>query len=248
MSLRDTVFKEVTDELLDAIPPGATRVYVLDVTGKKRWRKPDKVLDTDKIGLRNGEPAVMYKEPGRKVISHPTLSTEKLPEAYKRKKGVKPTPPSKAVSLANKRRWFYSSDPLLKTALELGTDDDILALAIREFAVESSTLAFERVQAEKSGDSKNVSQLSIRRLKALQGLVDTYVKRQDAMEGKMIDLNGPAFFKLFQFIIETFQQVMASANVNEDQIETVITELSKRLEDETWINEAISSMRENSGG
>lgn len=248
MTRKVPVYTPVTDELLDSIPPGATRVSVQDVTGKKRWRRPGKILDTDKIAISatDGEPVVMFREPGRKTLDHPTLSTTRAPVPYKRKSGVKPNAPSKAVSNANKRRRFYSVDPLLKKALELGDDDDLLALAVREYAVEISTLGYERVEAEKANDSKSVSQLSIRRQKALQGFVDAYLKRQTLMEGRTIDLNSPAFIKLFGFIVETFQEVMSKSNVHEDLIEAVITELSARLEDENWIHEALASMRASS--
>lgn len=224
----------ITDELLEAIPEGALRIRVKDESGKIRWRKVNKILEADLLNVdKNNIPYAMFNEIGRKKIRHATL----FPATRHPKTGVAVT------DLAKQKQMYHSRDPLLQSAFDI-QDEDMLAKAVRELAVEASFLGFERSRAETAGNSMAASQFSLRRMKAITGMVDVYLKRHDVFSGKTIDLNSSAFLKLFQFLVDTFEEVMAKASIPPDQIETARTELSKRIEDETWISEAVASMKE----
>lgn len=230
----EDIWLPITDELLEAIPEGAIRIRVKDESGKIRWRKIDNLVDRDLLNVdKNNVPYSMFNEIGRKKVKHATL----YPATRHPKTGVAIT------DVSRQKRIYHSRDPLLQSALEI-QDQDMLAKAVKELAVEASILGFERSRAETSNNGMAASQFSLRRMKAITGMVDVYLKRHEVFSGRTIDLNSPAFLRLFQFLVDTFEEVMAKASIPPDQIETARTELSKRIEDETWISEAVQSMKE----
>ena len=109
------------------------------------------------------------------------------------------------------------------------------------FAQEAASLNFERVEAERTG--KETSQLSIRRINALKALGETWIKRKEQLSGRQIDLESPAFRKLFEFMLECFRESMHNGGISRDQAETVFVALSARMVEETWEEEARKKMR-----
>ena len=113
-----------------------------------------------------------------------------------------------------------------------------MVLAIGE---EAASLRFERMEAERKGT--DTSQLSMRRVAALKAIGDTWIKRKEQIQSRMIDLESPSFQALFQFISETFVRAMQSAGVRQELSDTVIAQFAKQLDD-SWKNEAKSRMKE----
>ena len=224
--------EQTRDELIALIPTDAKRVKVVDEKGQERWRDLesggfDAILDSDEIVLVSGRPHIMTEKPGR------------------RKKAPAPKPPaptSTAVAqLVAAKAYFLDNDPLL-LQLERGLDsEDVLHLVMQGFAQEAASLNFERVEAERTG--KETSQLSIRRINALKALGETWIKRKEQLSGRQIDLESPAFRKLFEFMLECFRESMHNGGISRDQAETVFVALSERMVEETWEEEARKKMR-----
>lgn len=224
--------KQDRDRLLADLPDDATRVKVIDEKGHERWRDItdglDAVLPSDELVVLSGKPVTMKGTPGRR----------------KKTPAPKPPPPvnQTVAALVQQKQQFFDDDPLLNQ-LDTGMEsEDVLFLVMKGFAQEAASLNFERVEAERNG--KETSQLSIRRINALKALGETWIKRKEQLSGKTIDLESPAFERLFAFMLETFRETMLQGNVPRDQAETVFARLSERMSDETWELEARNRMRE----
>lgn len=220
------------DQILALIPDDATRVKVLDEKGHERYRDVtggdfSAILPSDEIVVISGKPVTMKGKPGRRKKT-PT------PKA--------PPPVNQTVAtLQAAKAAFFDNDPLLQQ-IDTGVEsEDILHLVMRGFAQEAASLNFERIEAERNG--KETSQLSIRRINALKALGETWIKRKEQLSARTIDLESPAFVKLFEFMLETFREAMLQGNVPRDQAETVFARLSDRMDDDTWEQEARNRMR-----
>ena len=219
-------------QILKLVPPGAKRVKVIDEKGHEKWRNIEEGLeelqDKDAIPLIGGKPTVSMKQPGRR---------RKTPKA------TAPQPVNPTVeALQLEKKDYLKKDPLIKQLVKGVDSEDVLHLAMMGFADEAASLGFERKDAERSG--KETSQLSIRRINALKAIAETWIKRKEQISGKLIDMNSPAFKRLFRFMTETFREVMFAGGVPEDQAETIFVSLSERIEDETWELEAQGRMKE----
>jgi hypothetical protein len=223
--------KEQREEVLASIPSDAKRVKVVDEKGKERWRDItdglDTILESDQVVLVSGVPQTMSKVPGRR----------------KKKPAPKPPPAvnQTVAQLQAAKEAFFDNDALLQQLERSIDSEDILHLIMQGFAQEAASLNFERIEAERTG--KETSQLSIRRINALKALGETWLKRKEQLSGKMIDLESPAFRKLFEFMLECFRESMHKGGVSRDQAETVFVSLSERMSEETWEEEARKRMR-----
>lgn len=223
--------KLTRDEILALIPQGAKRVKVIDEKGHERWRNIegsfDSLADTDEIPLVGGEPTISMKQPGRRRKT-PVAATPQ------------PANPNVAAIQAQKDQYLRK-DPLIKQLVKGVDSEDVLHLAMMGFADEAASLAFERAEAERNG--KETSQLSIRRINALKAIAETWIKRKEQLAGKSIDMNSPAFKRLFEFLLDTFRECMFNNGIPEDQAETIFVGLSERIVDETWELEAQNRMK-----
>ena len=223
--------KLTQEEALALIPAGAKRVKVIDEMGSEKWRNIeeglDEIQDKDHIPLVGGKPSVSMKQPGRK---------RKTPKA------ASPGPVNPNVAaLQHEKESYLKKDPLLKQLYKGVDSEDVLHLAMMGFADEAASLGFERHEAERQG--KETSQLSIRRINALKAIAETWIKRKEQLAGKLIDMNSPAFKRLFEFMTDTFREVMFNSGIPEDQAETIFVALSERILDETWELEARNRMK-----
>jgi hypothetical protein len=224
--------KKTRDELIALIPSDAKRIKVTDEMGAIRWRDIseglDSILDSDEIMVHRGEPMTMKHSPGRRKKAQVQASM--------------PAPVSQtAAQVKVAKTTYFKKDPLLKSISQSVDSEEVLHFAMMALAEESASLAFERSEAERKG--KETSQLSIRRIGAIKAVVDSWLKRKDQLAGKTIDLNSPAFAKLFEFMVETFRESMIKGGVPADQAETIFVTLSERMSDETWDLEARNRMK-----
>lgn len=213
------------------IPSDAVRVKVIDEKGQEKWRDvtegAEGILASDEIVLEKGKPVAMRTKPGRK----PKGPAPKMP-----------APTTEAVAqLQVAKDYFIENDPLMQRIDQNIDDDQVLHLIMRGFAEESASLTFERREAERTG--KETSQLSIRRINALRNLGDVFLKRKEQLAGKVIDMDSPAFAKLFTFMTETFREALINGGVGPDQVEVVFQSLARRMGDETWAQEARNRMK-----
>jgi len=223
------------EELLAMVPPGAIRVKVTDESGATKYRNieedTDTVLPTDKIAVNsNGEPVTMSKALGRPRTG---VSKGAL--------GPKAPPNPAAIRAADARAAFLKKDRLLKAIQHSIDSDEVLSSAMVCLGEEAALLAYERKQEEE----KNLptAAISARRLKSLKSLVDAWFRRRDQMTGKTIDLAGPAFAQLFEFMVETFKDAMIKGGIPEDQADVIFTALSEQMSEDTWEMEARQRMK-----
>ena len=221
------------EEILDLIPDGAVRVQVIDQKGNEKWRNIENgyhaILDTDEIPLVQDKPRISMKHPGRR----------------RKKKGPQASPPkignAAIAAFQQEKEDFLKKDPLTKQLIKGVDSEDVLHLAMMGFAQEQASLSFERLDAERNG--KETSQLSIRRINALKAIAETWIKRKEQLAGKSIDMQSPAFRRLFDFLLESFREAMVKGGVPYDQVETIFVSLSERIQDETWELEARNRMK-----
>ena len=212
-----------------AVPEGTLRVRVVDNKGNVRWRKIDEVKDDDAADLSpEGQPLFQSKPVGRppKTELHDVMP-----------------PATKLVGdLIKVKSAQMRTDPIVQASESTPESSDVLNLVMGGLAEEAAALRFERMEAERNGVES--SQISVRRIGALKALGDAWIKRKEQVDSKTIDIESPAFEKLFKLISETFMLAMQEAGVSPELAESVFSNLSKKLNDESWATEARSRMKE----
>lgn len=218
---------EQTRLLKAAQDAGAIRVKVTDEKGKTRYRDLDKVADTDVIQTKkDGSPVLMMTKPGRRET--------------KSKAG----PASAVVAhLMAQKQAAIGNDPLLSAVQDNPESLEVLKHSMVVLAEEASSIGFERKEAERQGDP--TSQISSRRINAVKALVDTFLKRQDQITNKSIDMDSGPFLSLMGYVMETFRGAMVDTGVKEDTIKVVFARFSKAADSEEWKSEAKARMRSN---
>ena len=199
----------------------AVRVKVVTVLGQSEFKDLASVAPDDEIQAKtNGEPIVMLARPGRRGA-----------------RLTKGEPVNAAVAeQVDRKREALRQDPILKALLQDPDSPDVLNCIIRGIVEESASLAFERQEAELDG-KKDTSGLSGRRIQALRAVGETWLKRMDQIAGKSLDLEGPAFKKVFGLLIETLREAMTSLSYRDEEIDTIMAKFSGLITDE-WKAEA----------
>lgn len=209
------------------IPDGVIRIKVVDELGKTRLRKLEDIQERDTPSLNeSGLPIFLDGQIGRPKGS--------LAEAL---------PPATPLlgDLLRIKQGHLRNDPILQAAETAPESAEVLNQVVLAIGEEAASLRFERMEAERKGT--DTSQLSMRRVAALKAIGDTWIKRKEQIQSRLIDLESPAFQALFQFISETFVRAMQSAGVRQELSDTVIAQFAKLLDD-SWKNEAKSRMKE----
>tara|TARA_Y100001970_G_scaffold293232_1_gene438680 strand:- start:747 stop:1436 length:690 start_codon:yes stop_codon:yes gene_type:complete len=221
------------------IPKGATRVQVEDEYGKLIWRKPSEVLNTDtiRINYKTGEAYVMYGKPG--VPSSNPINTKTPPPT-----GASPIPPSNPQAninqLQQRKQNKLNSDAVFDQTKKNADSSEVLTHVLVGLAEESASLAFEREEAERRGES--TSQISLRRVNALRAVGDTWIKKKEMMSSKSIDMESKAFKKLFGHIAETFRRACDEAGVRPELAESVFATFGNLVDDPEWLIDAKKAM------
>jgi hypothetical protein len=211
-------------QLEQILPPGVSRVQVTDEMGKTRWRAPHEIADTDEIALDlEGNPVIMANKPGRpqKVDLQPASEV--------------------AAEVRKQKRDHINKDHLLNVITANPEKSEVLDHVMRGLAEEAASLAFERSEAERKGES--TSQVSMRRVNALKAVGDSWLKRKEQITSSGVDMDSPAFRKVFALITETFKASLEEAGLRHEMIETVYAKFAKKLDDD-WYKEASKRMSE----
>lgn len=208
----------------DLIPKGATRVQVTDEVGKVVWRKPSDVKDTDSIKFNpnTGEPFVMFGSPGK-----PSTQANASPTT--------PAPNATISAIKTRKKEALEKDPLVESAKKNPDSSDLLSKVIEGLAEESASLAFERSEAERKGES--TAQLSSKRVLALKAVGDTWLKKKEIIASKGVDFDSPAFKIAFAHIAETFRKACDIAGVRPEMSESVFAEFGRLVDDSDWVKE-----------
>lgn len=212
------------EQILASAPPDATRIQVVDETGKQRFRKLDEVVDTDIIMFGSeGNPIFMSGRVGRP----PKQELAPINDAV--------------ADVMRQRRISMQDDDLLSIVKANPETAAVLDFVMIGLAEEAAALGFERSDMERKGQP--TSQVSLRRIGALKAIGDAWLKRKDQIAAQGVDMDSPAFKRLFGFIMSTFKDAMISVGERPEMIETVFANLSKKL-DADWQREAIKRMTE----
>lgn len=210
------------------IPPEAVRIKVVDETGHIRLRKLEEIHRGDTPSLN---------ESGLPIFLEGRIGA---PRKDKDHEGLPPATPL-IGDLLRIKQGHLRNDPILQAAESAPESSEVLNQVVLAIGEEAASLRFERMEAERKGT--DTSQLSMRRVAALKAIGDTWIKRKEQIQSRVIDLESPAFQALFQFISETFVRAMQSAGVRHELSDTVISQFAKLLDD-SWKNEAKSRMKE----
>ena len=213
-------------EDFNLIPDGVTRVQVKDEIGKTVWRKPTDLKNSDTLQFNpsTGDLFVMFGSPGKPTVSNPN----NLP--------VVSTPQATIQRIQNKKQDSLSRDPVLSTTTLDPESSDVLTSVLVGLAEESASLAFERQEAERRGDS--TSQISLRRVNALKAVGDTWLKKKELISSSSIDLESRAFKIIFIHIAETFRKACDEAGVRPEMSESVFAVFGTLVDDIDWMREA----------
>ena len=216
------------------IPQGATRVQVEDEYGKLIWRKPSEVLDTDtiRINFKTGEPYAMFGKPGQPSSNNANVKQTPVNTPYK----VPSNAQSNINQLQQRKQTKLNKDAVFETTKKNADSSDVLTHVLVGLAEESASLAFEREEAERRGES--TSQISLRRVNALRAVGDTWIKKKELMSSKSIDLDSKAFRKVFGHIAETFRKACDEAGVRPELAESVFATFGRMVDDPEWILDA----------
>jgi hypothetical protein len=211
------------------IPQGASRVQVTDEYGKVIWRKPSDLKPTDRISYnpQTGEPIVMYGTPGK-----PSTQANASIQA------AQPLPNATVSSIRTRRKDVIETDEVLEVARKSPDSSDLLSRVIEGLAEESASLAFERAEAERRGES--TAQISIKRVQALKAVGDTWLKKKEIISSKGVDLESPAFKIIFSHIAETFRKACDDSGLRPEMAESVFAEFGKLVDDPEWVKEALA--------
>lgn len=213
---------KTTQEILDSLPKDVSRIQVVDEFGKQRYRKIAEILPTDKIVMNGrGLPVTMSTDPGR-----PQKIT-----------GMDLPPVNESVAeVIRAKHNSMKSDELTHVVRTNPESSNVLDLVLTAIAEEAASLGFERQDLERRGQP--TSQVSLRRIGALKAIGETWLRRKEQIANSGVDMDSPAFKRLFEFIVETFRLSMADAKMRPEMINTIFAKLSNRLNDDDWAREA----------
>jgi len=224
MSTKRKLTPKDREALLAELPPEVTRIQVIDDQGKQRFRKRDELADSDTLVFNSsGDLVVMNGAPGRPQKAELAPINEAVAEVMKQ------------------RRVAMNDDDLLEVVKANPESAAVLDFVMVGIAEEAAALGFERQEMERRGQA--TSQVSVRRIGALKAIGDSWLKRKDQIAAQGVDMDSPAFKRLFTFIMETFKDALTSAGERPEMIETVFAGLSKKL-DGDWQREAVKRMTE----
>jgi hypothetical protein len=208
--------------LVAELPTEVTRIQVIDDQGKQRFRKREELADADIIVFNaDGDPVVMTGSPGRPAKAELQPINEAVAEVMRQ------------------RKQAMHADDLLEVVRSNPESSFVLDYVMVGIAEEAAALGFEREEMERRGQP--TSQVSVRRIGALKAIGDSWLKRKDQIAAQGVDMDSPAFKRLFAYIMETFKESLTSAGERPEMIETVFAGLSKRL-DADWQREAVKRM------
>ena len=212
------------EALLASLPPDAQRIQVVDEMGKTKYRKIAEIAENDTIVIGDGgQPIVMTAPVGR------PSKVELLP------------PNPQVAELRKQKKVYLEEDELLQTIKKHPEKSAVLDYVMGGLAEEAASLGFERNEAERNGEA--TSQISMRRINALKAVGDSWLKRKEQISNSGVDMDSPAFKKLFGFILETVRETMGESHLRPEMVDTVFANLAKKLNDE-WTKNALKRMTE----
>lgn len=209
----------------------ASRVYVVELDGTKKWKTPGQISASDKVLLKTGDrPITMDGEPGRPRNSDDAEDSEdgepvSLEQQQAHTVGELIAEDAVALKRAMKQ------DKLLKIARKNPDASEFMDLVMRELAEEVAVQKFEREKLQSKGQP--ISEASSRRVRALEKLGDQWLRRQERLKQVgVVDLNSPAMHEFFVCFVETLDIVMDELRFKTEDREALMNKLSGTIDDE----------------
>lgn len=211
--------------ILKALDEDVTRVQVVDLKRRTKWRVPAEVGDDDTIQCKSsGQPIVMRAKPGRNCAPN-----------------IDPVSPA-AKEIINRRKDAIVGSPLVKQVRTEPDSVEVLEHIMTAMSEEAESMAFERREAERKADPTSI--ISMRAINAYKGIADIWLKRKDQTVAEWdIDFGSPKFGVLMKHILQTVHDAMSHAGARPELIETTFARVSERLDEASWVNEARAKMK-----
>lgn len=211
--------REEKIELITSLEEAPARINVCTASGCSKWRKPAEVLESDIIVLKKKDdsPSTMGRAPGnaQENLELPVIDME-----LERIKKV--------------REEFIRKDALVRTA-RTNLDDPISILRETQIKLteNAASLTFARMEAERKGEES--SMIAKRELAALRAIRDLALRREDQkLKKQEIDLGSLTFKNMLSVMISTFFTAMVEGGLTQDEANTIINGLAKKLDSEEW--------------
>lgn len=208
----------------------ASRVYVVEPDGTKKWKTPSQISADDKVLLKTGgKPITMDGEPGRP--RKPDADDDGDGEVVTHEQQQEQAVGALIAEDAEKLKRQMKRDPLLKIARKNPDASQFMDLVMRELAEEVAVQKFERQKLQSKGQP--VSEASSRRVRALEKLGDQWLRRQERLKQVgVVDLNSPAMQEFFKCFVETLGGVMDDLRFKSEDKEALMNKLSGSINDE----------------
>jgi hypothetical protein len=198
----------------------------------ERWVEIGSILPTDvvEINPKTSLPFTMTGRPGRPRKPETGFSPHQIPNQL----------PAKG------RHEMIRKDPLVGLITRDPDSADVLHAVMASMAVETASLLHSRLEAGRGEDwdPETVSKISKARVQVLRSVRDVWVTRREYATSGSVDMDSPAFKAMFEFLIQTFVDVMESDGMRAEQIGTLIQMLSAKMSDPDWNAEVKQKMRE----
>jgi hypothetical protein len=129
------------------------------------------------------------------------------------------------------------NDPLINQVQEDPDSLEVLDEVMRELAVENSSLAYERKEAERKGDE--TTHISSKKVTALKSLSDVYLQKRKELVDESFDFDSPRFEKLLEFFFSKVRTAARNAGLQDETIEILFDKIASLFdEDSNWKSEA----------
>jgi hypothetical protein len=140
------------------------------------------------------------------------------------------------AEMSEEKTRFIDKDPVYLAALGKADSSEVLHIIKSQVAREAAALEFQRIENEKFG--KDTAQISTRRIDALTKIatIELEIKK---LGGDVLDLHGEKFQRIFNMLIESFQEV-ASEVLSPEHVNLLFNRLGTTLEG--WEDRAASAL------
>lgn len=202
------------------IPLDAERIQIQEPDGSVKFIKVSDLQDIDTVVLnKQGLPVVTKQKSGRpknknnQNKNQNTLTVQTVKNAHK------------ALKAKNK-------DPLYTTLRQNPDGPDVLSHVMAELGEEVYILKEKRDQIlNQNGDPSNISG---RRIQALNVIVNTYLKRKDQIASSDFEIESPQAMAFAEYIISTLLDAMHSAGVDSNRVNAVMSMFAAKSKDPSW--------------
>lgn len=241
VSLNLASIEDVAEDIADV-----ERVKVLTEHEKMLWKSPAELQPTDRIVLRkDGVPMVMKEKPGPKPTRKKSdLHAVDNPQVIPLPETSGMTAKDRADRSRRELQKKLKKSKLVRLASEHPESSELMDEVMSSLAKTIVSLEHEMSQAESKGEDPAMP--AAKKVTALKALAESWLRRREDMTPSDINLESPVFEALFEYIMVSFQEAMAGAGLRTEQIETVFSTFSSKLNDE-WKIRAYEVMKKARG-